>query len=85
MGGLTCHHKRKRETFLHCLSVNLVGQCGKTHIVLVWILQKENTNITSLYVHIEYFMLQNETEKSLELMLNTDIFRHLTKNQFKNP
>lgn len=39
-GALTCHHKCKCETFLQRLSVNLVWQCGKTHILSVLILQK---------------------------------------------
>ena len=45
MRRLTCHHQCKRETFLHRFSVNLVGQCGKTHILLFFILQKETTNM----------------------------------------
>lgn len=51
MGGLTCHHKCKCETFLHCLSMNLVGQCGKTHILFVLILHREHTNKTYIYVN----------------------------------
>ncbi len=54
MGGLTCHQNRECETFLHCFSVNLVGQCSKTHVLLVLILQRENTNITCTYMHVVY-------------------------------
>lgn len=52
MGGLTYYHKCKCEAFLHRLSMNLIGQCGKTHILLVLILQKENTNINMYILYV---------------------------------
>lgn len=44
---LTCHHECECETFFHCLSMNLVGQCGKSHILLVLILPEWSTNMNS--------------------------------------
>lgn len=54
MGELTCHHECKREPFLHRLSMNLVGQGGKTHIFLVLVLRE--IQISKTVSHILAFL-----------------------------
>lgn len=41
--GLTGNHECESETFLHCFPVDLIGQRGEPHVLLVLILQTHNT------------------------------------------